>query len=356
MTAVLRRAAVCALAFALAGCRFSLQGFPAPGGAVSGPTYSITAIFSDVLGLPEHAQVKLDGVVVGDVTSITARDQRAVIVMDVQKSLVLPAGTTAEIRFTTPLGENYVALHRPSAAQGGPPLADGATIPETRTRTAVTIEDTFSALSLLLTGGGLEQLKTIITELNSALDGHTADVRDLVTQLDTVVTALNARQSDIDKALDSLDSLATELDAQKDVVTSALQALVPALQILATETPQFAKLSTSLAQLGAVGTQVLDQSSSALLTDLRELSPVVDTLVSVRDQLAPFATDAVRFASLLEKAIPGGYLNLNGTLCLTLKGGPGTLPAPCDVRAVTAAARAGGERDGATFALETLLP
>ena len=52
-----------------------------------------------------------------------------------------------------------------------PELASGDTIPITRTGSAPEAEEVLGALSLLLNGGGLQQIKVITTELNKALDG-----------------------------------------------------------------------------------------------------------------------------------------------------------------------------------------
>jgi len=323
---------------------------------VSGPTFSVTAVFADVLNLPQYAQVKLDGVVVGNTTTIEARDGKAYVGMALQQALTLPQGTTAEVRFSTPLGEDYVSLHRPTTPQPGPPLGDGSVIPETQTMTAVTIEDTFAALSLLLNGGGIDQLKTIVTELEHALDGHTADFRDLVSQLDRLVTTLNSRQSELDTVLGTLNTLAIELDGQKEVITSAIQTLGPAIKVLTDETPQFAQLLTELSKLGAVGTQVLDQSETALLADLRELVPVVDAVVGVRDQIASFASDSSAFATLLLRAIPGDYLQLDGALCLSLVGDRGPAPPPpCTQQAIYAAAASGAHPGAASELLGAVL-
>ena len=44
------------------------------------------------------------------------------------------------------------------------------------------------ALSLLLNGGGLEQIKTITHELDQALSGNTGEIRSLLSQPDTLTT------------------------------------------------------------------------------------------------------------------------------------------------------------------------
>ena len=53
-------------------------------------------------------------------------------------------------------------------------------IPLATTTTAPEVEQVLGALSLLLNGGGLQQIRVITTELNNALHGHEAEVRDLL--------------------------------------------------------------------------------------------------------------------------------------------------------------------------------
>ncbi|MGH7747969.1 MAG: MCE family protein, partial [Candidatus Dormibacteria bacterium] len=297
-------------ALGLSGCQFNLQGLPSPGGGPPGDSYRLTAVFADVLNLPQRAQVKLDGVVVGQVTTISLRNFTGQVQMAIARSITLPKGTTAEIRFTTPLGEDYVSLNRPTGATGGASLGDGAVIPETSTDSAPTIEDTFALLSAVLNGGGLDQLRTIIVETNTAIGGHEGQARDLLTQLNTVVTALSTHTGDIDRALDALNSLSAELNGQSGVIANGLQKIAPALGVLASEADDLNTLLTHLGKLGVVGGQVITQSRDAFLADLHSLGPVLDSLVSIRGSLGSFLDSLHTFEGAAANAAPGDYLNL----------------------------------------------
>jgi phospholipid/cholesterol/gamma-HCH transport system substrate-binding protein len=326
--------ALCGLG--IAGCQFNLQGLPSPGGGPPGDSYRLTAIFGDVLNLPQRAQVKLDGVVVGQVTAITLRDDRARVDMAVARSIQLPRGTTAQVRFTTPLGEDYISLNRPTTPASGEQLTDGTTIPETQTSSAPTIEDTFALLSAVLNGGGLDQLRTIIVEVNKALGGHETQARDLLAQLNTLVSALNARTDDIDRGLTALASLSSELNGQNDVIATGLERIAPALQVLASEAGDFTTLLKRLGQLGTIGTEVITQSRAALVADLQELGPVVDTLVGIGGALGTTLDELHTLEVVAPTAVPGDYLNLvvNATVQLgnaTVTpgaAGPAGAPAP----------------------------
>ena len=106
----------------------------------------------------------------------------------------LPANAYAQIRQTSLLGEKFVSLSYPPSGEVADPtsLADaphpGYAYPHIgigRTGATPEIEEVLGALSLLLNGGGLEQIKTITHELDQTLSGHTADIRSLLNQATT---------------------------------------------------------------------------------------------------------------------------------------------------------------------------
>ena len=112
-----------ALAVCLAGCGFhgiSLQSLPKLGGVTSA-TYPIYATFADVLNLPVEGQVRVGPQVVGEVTNISASNFQAAVTMRIEKSVTLLQGTTAQVRFDNPLGDEYVLLTAPAARAGSAP-------------------------------------------------------------------------------------------------------------------------------------------------------------------------------------------------------------------------------------------
>src|SRR5207244_7787983 len=109
-----------------------------------------------------------------------------------------------------------------------------------RTGSSPEVEEVLGALSLLLNGGGLDQIKTITHELNDALKGHNGDVRSLLSQLTTMTATLNAQKHRVLKAVDNLDVLAKTLNQQKQVLANALDTMPQAVKILADEKDQLA--------------------------------------------------------------------------------------------------------------------
>lgn len=309
-----RRAALVAVAAAcgltLAGCGPGLQSFSV-GRSVSGPSYHVTAVFADASGLPIGGSVQLHNVTIGRVESMTTHDFKAYVRLVLQKSVRLPLGTTARMALTTPLGEEYIQLQPPSGTPTGY-LGDGDQIAADRTSRAADVEDLLSAFSSVLNGGGISQLHDIIGELNRAFTGHITSGRAALAQLNDVVRQLAQHTDQIDAALSSLSRLSGELAGQRDVIARGLTSLAPGVEALHADTAGFTKLLTHLSRVGRTTTSVLDQVQGELVADLRGLAPTLDTLLSLRHRLTPTLAGLLKFARLLDRAVPGDYINLNG--------------------------------------------
>lgn len=293
------------IATAPAGCSVTLSDLPQPGGGVEGPSYRITAVFADVLNLPAGARVRVDGVDVGRVTDITTSDFLARVTMLLPARIALTDKATAELRTTTPLGEGFIDLD-PGA--GTTTLTDGATLPLAATATTARVEDTLTAASLLLTGGGLGQLKTVLTELNQALDTKRGDTGRLLRSLNAVLGSFNERSDDIDRTLTALDGLSGTLASRRETVLAALRDTAPAAELLADSTARLTELLTRLENLARVSDRVVRRTRADLVATLREIQPVLDALISISDDVEPTLRQLVRFGVFLDDATPGDYL------------------------------------------------
>ena len=173
-------AAAALTALALTGCSGDsgyngIYAIPLPGGANLGShPYQVTAQFADAGDLVPQSAVMVNDVAVGRVTRIFLPKGSwiASVTMLVNGSVRLPGNAIAEIEQSSLLGEQFVALSVPPGIAPTGRLAGGALIPVVRTTSNATVEQVLGALSLLLNGGGIDQLHTITTELNKALSGN----------------------------------------------------------------------------------------------------------------------------------------------------------------------------------------
>ncbi len=336
-----RRVLVASLAvlsvLAVAGCQ-SAYDLPLPGGAArGGDVFHVTAEFADVLDLVPMSSVKVNEVTVGAVESIEVNGWSARVTLRLPKTVKLPDNAVAEIRQTSLLGEKYVQLAPPADSPVGE-LSDGDNIPLARTGRNPEVEEVLSAMSLLLNGGGVAQLKTIESELNNALRGNSASIQDVIKQLDTFVGGLDQQKSEIVRAIDNIDKLAGTLAAQKEQLGTIIDQIPAGLKILADQRQQLTTMLKALSDLGAVGTRVIKESKADTLADLAALGPILTQLNAAGDSFPkslqllltyPFPDQAV-------STIKGDFTNLRVTLDSDLgnavknaaSGGPPTLPSP----------------------------
>lgn len=303
--------------FAVAGCGTGgfagLYNLPLPGGADLGDhPYTVTARFQDVLDLVPQAAVKVNDVAVGRVSAIDLPPGgwTANVTMQINGSVTLPANATAGLRQSSLLGEKYVELAAPADPVGT--LANGAVIPLARTNRNPAVEEVLGALSMLLNGGGIGQLRTISQQLNDALSGNEPQIRAALASIDTVVTNLDAHRQDITNALDGLNRLAATLSARDTQIGQILDTLTPGLRVLAQQRDQLVTMLDSLDRLSGVAVRTVNASRDDLVSDLRSLAPTLRQLATA-GQALPQALQVLLtypFTDAVLPAIKGDYLNV----------------------------------------------
>jgi phospholipid/cholesterol/gamma-HCH transport system substrate-binding protein len=288
------------------GCSTTAQDLPLPGSRMGGPTYHVEAIFEDALNLADGAPVKLHGVTIGRVREVTPDDFTARVSLELRESTPIHDDATARLRSTTPLGELFVQIDDDAS---GPLLRDGATLGVTSTSAAPTIEDTMTSVSLVLNGGGLSQLETIVREANLVLDGNEGTARDLLGRLSRTAKAFNQSNEDIDATLEALADLSTTVNRRTDTINAALEDVAPAARTLRQNTDELVELLQSVERFGEVTTSVINATRDDLLETLRKFGPVFDELNALKDELGPGIDTLVHFAGLIDRGVPTDYLN-----------------------------------------------
>ena len=331
-SAVSARSAMVAivLTMALTGCQGAYD-LPLPGGAAGGSdVYRVTAEFADVLDLVPQSSVKVDQVTVGTVEKIELNGWTARVTVRLPNSVKLPDNAIAELKQTSLLGEKYVQLSRPAGIAPVGALGNGDNIPLAHTGRNTEVEEVLSALSLLLNGGGVAQLKVIQSELSDALGGNETQIRDLIVQLDTFVAGLDKQKAEIVRAIDGIDALSAKIAARRGDLAAALEALPTGLKVLADQRKQLTEMLTALSNLGAVGTRVITASKADTVANLQALTPILGQLARAGDALPksfqllltyPFPDEATN-------TIRGDYTNLYATADLNLSTLGGNLGSP----------------------------
>ncbi|OLF10995.1 ABC transporter substrate-binding protein [Actinophytocola xinjiangensis] len=312
-----RLALVAVAALTLSGCSefTGIYDVPLPGGADLGDhPYTVKARFADVLDLVPQSGVKVNEVAVGRVEDIQLAPDgwTAEVTMRVNGDVTLPANALAMLRQSSLLGEKYVELSPPPPDRAAGRLADGALIPVERTNRNTDIEEVLGALSMLLNGGGIEQLQNIAQELNAALAGNEADIRATLNGVDDLVSTLDESRDDVTHAIDGLNRLADTLNKDKDRLAGAIETLGPGLQVLTDQRTQLVTMLQSLDSLSDVAVRTVDASHEDLVADLTALTPALRKLGEAGSDL-PKALEllfTIPFSDEAANGVHGDYFNL----------------------------------------------
>lgn len=203
-------------------------------------TYS--AVFTNVSGLENGNFVRIAGVEVGKVKSISVQDGSTVRVeFGVDDSVVLTEGSKAVIRFEDLLGKRYLALEE--GAGGVKRLSPGGTIPLNRTEPALDLDALIGGLRPLFRALNPNQINGLTSSLIAAFQGQGGTIntvlaqaaaltntladRDqligqLIVNLNTLLGSLGDQSKQVAKTVDSLSELVAGLSARKMDVTNGV--------------------------------------------------------------------------------------------------------------------------------------
>ena len=312
----LRRSLTIATGVALTatGCSFGgLNSLPLPGAVGRGPDASTYHVeLANVSTLEPNSPVLIGDVVVGSVNSMTVRDWHADVELSVKPSVVIPENAVAVVGQTSLLGSMHLALNPPLGQAPRGRLQPGSTLGLTKSSTYPSTEQTLSALSVVVNGGGIGQLGDIVSELNAALNGNEGQFRDLLTQLNDFVGVLATQRDSINATVTALNRLAGTFAGQRDVLTRALERIPPALDVLVAERPRLTEALDKLGNFGSVASGLITDTKADLVRNLTNLEPTLRSLADVGPQLDSALAYVTAFPygqETIDRGIRGDYLN-----------------------------------------------
>ena len=274
--------------------------------SVGDDQWRLSALFGDALNLPEGAPVKLGGVVVGKVVAIEPADYQARVEMAIDDGVQVPADSSFRLRYTTGLGEVYVDV----TPGRGKALRDGATVDTAVTSTAPTVEDSLASASLLVNGGSLAQVQTIVSELNTALGGRVSATKGMLGETDRFLGQVLASTREIDRLLGSLNDASATLNRRERTINRALREIRPAARSLDRSTEDLARLLRRTDAMAVTADRLVTRTRDDLTLVLEELGPVLEEVLGIEDRLVSSLDGLARFAELMDAASPTDYLNL----------------------------------------------
>jgi phospholipid/cholesterol/gamma-HCH transport system substrate-binding protein len=245
--------------------------------------------------LREHADVKLRGLIVGEVRQIRPMGDHAVLELALDPDHVgrIPSNVSARLLPKTLFGERYVALQVPPDPSR--PIAEGDVITQDRTAAAIEIEQVLNDLMPVLSAVAPDKLAATLNAMSTALDGRGKQLGETLVQLNSYLEQLTPSLPDLRANIERISTVAeTYADAAPD--------LFQALSDLTTTTQTVVEQRVGLENLFATLTTASVDLTNFLAANRENLISLGSTVQSTLEVLAKYAPE---YPCLLQQLVDG---------------------------------------------------
>lgn len=294
------------------GCGAGIQDLPL-GRSVPGDNYLVSVQLAHADGLLLGADVRHGQRVIGRVAQLSPDPVGAVAELSLTSSVELPGNIEVAVELPSALGSPFIRLRAPQQPSEAT-LSDGDVIALSRTEIGPQIESVLATLGAVLAGSGFEQLQTVIDELNTAFDGRSPQVRNLLDTITALTGTATQHQQDFAAATDLAANISRQLVAQQDVLDGFLDIAPETVSILAGQRDRIAVLLDSGARLAEHVDFVTSRSSTGLADVIGDAATVVAALRSYNSRIGETLANMNSFLTNFDRAAKGDYLMFDGTL------------------------------------------
>ena len=252
----------------------------------------VSAVVDDAGGaLTPGSDVKSQGVIIGEVTSITSQDGdvRIGLSVDGEHAQELPRDVLARVLPATVFGTTFVDLVPADSEATATGLHHGQVIRQDRSVEAIELQDTLDSTDRVLSAIDPAELSTTLSRVADAVDGRGAELGDTLETLDGYLGKL---EPNLPLLQEDLRLLGVDLQVLADTAPDLLKALDDSLPTTRTIVDKRKQFSTSL-----VRAHGLVETADAFLRKQEE------------QIIATLANSAVTFRALFDhrKGLAGGF-------------------------------------------------
>lgn len=256
-----------------------------------GDTYY--AAFSEAGGLKVNDEVRIAGVRVGKVDSVTLDGDHVKVAFKVDTAEEFGPTTNAAIKVKTLLGAMYLSLEPAGAGQ----MKEKATIPIERTASPYDVVEAFEGLASTSEQINTDQLATSLTTLADLTRNTPEEFRAALDGVTRLSANVAARDGEINTLLVNLEKVSRVLDERDEDIVALMRDADVLFRALVTRREAIHDLLTSTSTLSRELTLLVRQSRADLKPALTHLENVVNVLNKNEDNLdnslrlmAPFYT------------------------------------------------------------------
>jgi phospholipid/cholesterol/gamma-HCH transport system substrate-binding protein len=284
---------------------------------------AVVTLRTDTIGneLHMHADVKVRGVVVGEVRGISATGAGAELALAIQPDKVplLPANVSAELLPTSLFGERYVQLLLPTHPDSAR-LAAGSVISQDRSTSAIELEQVFRDLLPLLQDVQPQKLAVKLSAVSQALQGRGTELGQTLVRLNTYLQQVSPQLPALDDDITQFAAVADDYARSTPDILQALSDFTVTSATIAAQRAQLAQLFQSVTASAATLTGFLQANADNIIRLSIDSKSTLNLLARYSPEYPCVFQQLVAFEPAMDKALGKGT-NQPG-LHVTLKSVP----------------------------------
>ncbi|CAM5524854.1 ABC transporter substrate-binding protein OS=Streptomyces aurantiogriseus OX=66870 GN=GCM10010251_46400 PE=4 SV=1 [Streptomyces aurantiogriseus] len=277
------------------------------------PVVRIT-LEADSLGnqLDPRADVKLRGLLVGEVRSVRADGEKAVLDLALKPEYVasIPSDVHARLLPKTLFGEKYVDLVAPRGSSGTRPLRAGDVITQDRTRVGMELQQLMNDLLPLLRTVEPGKLNSTLSAFATALEGRGDRIGDNLTRVEGYLRRLNPHLPSLKEDIARFADVAEVYgDAAPDLMRILRNTVTTSRTLVEKKDRLAAALRTTAAVAGTTE-DFLAENGDRLITLGRVSRPTLELFARYSPEYPCLLDGLVRQEEASEEAFRGGRMRI----------------------------------------------
>ncbi|MDX1873880.1 MCE family protein [Mycolicibacterium sp. 120266] len=251
---------------------------------------SIDAYFTSVTGVYAGDEVRIAGVKVGNIASITPAGDRVKMGLTVHHGVSVPANANAVIVAPNLISARFVQL-TPAYEDAGPTMASGAVIPIERTAAPVEWDEVKRQLTRLATDlGPRSDVSTtsagrFIDSAANAMNGNGVKLRDTLAQLSGAGRILAGNSGDLVAVIENLQTFVTALRDSNEQIVQFQGRLATVSSVLNGSRSDLDSALRNVADVVGEVQQFVSQTRDPASEQIQRLADVTSNLVQHKQDL-----------------------------------------------------------------------
>ncbi|GIH21234.1 ABC transporter substrate-binding protein [Rugosimonospora africana] len=263
------------------------------------------------LQLSQGADVKMRGVRIGEVRSITANGTAATLRLALDPSTLhqIPGNVSVELLPATLFGERYVSLAEPSKPSTRS-LRAGAVIGQDRSSSAIELEKVLDDTLPLLQAIQPDKLAATLGAIATALQGKGDEIGQDLTDLDRYLTAINGQLPTLQTDIKRLSTVLSTYNGSLPDLMSILKNVTVTANTISQQREQVAAFLDDATDLATTSQSFLDSYGDRIIQIGQVSAPLLELLATYSPEYPCLLQGAVKLQPDVEKVFTGGQMHI----------------------------------------------